>query len=216
MRSAPHTLIQQFSSRESSIKARKRRLIDAVRRRHAAHVIDHERQRQRADHRRQRHDVGRIEMQHHMPAAALDAVDHAVEHRHVGRAAQMLDEIEAHAAHAAGIRACRSRIAETVVDYGDAAIAFGVGRDAIEHRRVVGAMAARLHDHRTLDAKMRVQRGQHFLRRVFRRVAAVGRIRKLSPGPNTWQWASVAPGGSLKRACGVWRGMLAERSWRWL
>ena len=62
-----------------------------------------ERQRQRAHHGRERHDVGRVEMQHDVPAAPLDAVDDAVEHGHVGRAAQMLDEIEAHAAHAAGI-----------------------------------------------------------------------------------------------------------------
>ena len=56
-----------------------------------------------ADHVGERNDVGRVEMQHHMPAAPLDAVDDAVEHGHVGRAAEMLDEIEAHAAHAAAV-----------------------------------------------------------------------------------------------------------------
>ncbi len=69
-------------------------------------------------------------------------------------------------------------IAEAVVHDGDAAIALGIGRDAIEHRRVVGAVAARLHDHGAVDAEMVVQRRQHFLRRVFRRVAAVGRVRE--------------------------------------
>ena len=70
MRSDPQTLIQQFSSRESSIKAPKRRLIDAGRRRHPAHVIDDERHRQPADHVGERNDVRRIDMQHHVPAAA--------------------------------------------------------------------------------------------------------------------------------------------------
>ena len=136
MRSAPHTLIQQFSSGRKLDQRAQRRLIDARRRRHPAHVVDHERQRQLSDHVRERHDVGRVEMQHHVPAAALDAVDDAVEHRHVGRAAEMLDEIEAHAAHAAGMKAVIVRIGEAVVDDGDAAIALRVRRDAIEHRRL--------------------------------------------------------------------------------
>ncbi len=60
------------------------------------------------DHAGQRNDVGRIDMQHDMPAAALDAVDDMVKHRHVGRAAEMFDEIEARAAHAAGMQPRRN------------------------------------------------------------------------------------------------------------
>jgi hypothetical protein len=140
-----------------------RRLVDAVLARHATHVVDDERHRQRAHHRRQRHDAGGIEMQHHVPAAALDAVDDTVEHGHVGGAAEMLDEIEAHAAHAAFVELVEIGLAEAVVDDGDAAIALGIGGDAVEHRLVVDAVAARLHDHRARDAEMAVQRAQHFL-----------------------------------------------------
>ena len=92
----------------------------------------------------------------------FDAVDDAVEHGHVGRAAKMLDEIEARAAHAAAIEPVVVLVGETVVDDGDAAIALRVGRNAVEHRRVVGAMAARLHDHGALDAEMGVQRAPAF------------------------------------------------------
>ena len=117
-------------------------------------------------------------MQHHVPAASLDAVDRAREQPHVGRAAQMLDEIEAHAAHAAGIEPVEILVGETVVDDGDAAVARRVGRNAIEHGGIVAAVAARLHDHRARNAEMVVQRAQHFLRRVLRRVAPPGRVRK--------------------------------------
>ena len=158
MRSAPQTLIQQFSSRETSSSALQRWLRDAGHRGHAAHMVDHEGQRQFPDHAGQRNDVGRVEMQHHVPAASLDAVDDAVEHAHVGRAAQVLDEIEAHAAHAAGMQPVVFGIAEAVVDDGDAAIALGIRRDAVEHGGIVAAVAARLHDHRALDAEMVVQR----------------------------------------------------------
>ena len=92
----------------------------------------------------------------------LDAVDDAVEHGHVGRAAEMLDEIEAHAAHAAVVQLVVIGVGEAVVDDGDAAIALRIGRDAVEHRRVVGAVAARLHDHGALDAEMVVQRRAAF------------------------------------------------------
>jgi hypothetical protein len=152
MRSAPHTLIQQFGKLGGLEQRLEWRLIDAVFARHAAHVVDDERQRQCAHHRRQRLDAGGVEMQHDVPAAALDAVEDAVEHDHVGRAAEMLDEIGAHAAHAAFVEPVEIGIGEAVVDDGDAAIAFGVGGDAVEHRQVVGAVAARLHDHRARPA----------------------------------------------------------------
>ncbi len=108
----------------------------------------------------------------------FDAVDDAVEHGHVGRAAEMLHEIETHAAHAAGVELVEILVGEAVVDDRDAAIALWVRRNAVEHRRVVGAVAARLHDDRALDAEMRMQRREHFLRRILRRVAPVRRIGK--------------------------------------
>src|SRR4029078_10534299 len=84
------------------------------------------------------------------------AFDPAVKHRHVRRAAEMLHEIETHAAHAAGPEPVEILVAEAVVDDVHTAITFGIRRNAVEHRRVVGAVAARLHNDRALDAEMRM------------------------------------------------------------
>src|SRR5437016_607377 len=111
-----------------------------------------------------------------MPAASLDAVDDAIEHRHVGGATEMLDEIEAHPAHTGAIERVEIAVGEIVVDNGNAAIALRVGRDAVEHRGIVGTVAACLHDYGAFDPQMRVQRCKHFFWRIGRRVAAVRRI----------------------------------------
>ncbi len=48
--------------------------------------------------------IAGIEMQVDVPAQRADARDDAVELAHVGHAAQMLHEVEAHAAKAAGMQ----------------------------------------------------------------------------------------------------------------
>jgi hypothetical protein len=42
-------------------------------------------------------------MQHDVPATPPDAVDNAIENGHVGRAAEMFDEVETHAPHSTAI-----------------------------------------------------------------------------------------------------------------
>ncbi len=74
-------------------------------------------------------------------------------------------------------------VGETIVHDRNAPIAFRVGGDAIEHRRIVGAVAARLHDDRAFDAEMRMQRGEHLLRCILRRIAPVRRIGKFRRRP---------------------------------
>ena len=144
-----------------------------------------------------------------MPAAALDAVDDAVKCRHVGGAAEMFDKIEAYAAHAAAVEFFVISVDETIVDNGDAAKAFGIGCEAIEHRSIVGAVATRLHDHGAVDAKVRVQRRPHFLWRVLRRVATARRIRKLVARP---EHVAVRVAGVLRQFEG---GLAAfcEKGW---
>ena len=66
--------------------------------------------------------VGRIEMQIDVPAERTDARQHALELPHVRHAAEMLDEIEAHAAKSLGMQALEVAFAEAVVGIGDAAI----------------------------------------------------------------------------------------------
>src|SRR5262249_12341331 len=120
-----------------------------------------------------------IHMHHHMPSPALYKVDHAMEHRHIGSAAEMLHEIEAHPAHATTIEHFEILVGKPVIDDRNTSITLRIGGDAIEHCGVVGPVTARLHDHRSLYTEMRMQRSQHFLRRVGRRVPPVRSIGKL-------------------------------------
>ena len=146
-------------------------------------MVDEERQRQRADHRREFVDVLGVEVQHDVPAAAFHLVDDLVEHAHVRHAAEMLDEIETHATHAAGVELIKLLVGNAVIDHGDAAIAFRIGGQTVHHRRIVEPVAAGLHDHGAIDAEIIVQRAQHFLRRIFRGVFAGRRIGKHRAGP---------------------------------
>src|SRR5262249_45492378 len=74
-------------------------------------------------------------------------------------------------------------VGETVVDDRNAAIALRIRGDAVEHRRIVGTVAAGLHDDRALDAEMCMQRREHLLRCIVRGVAPVRRIGKFRSGP---------------------------------
>src|SRR5262245_66035273 len=93
-------------------------------------------------------------MQHHVPAAPLDAVDHPVEHGHVRRAAEMLYEVEAHAADTARFKCVEIPVGETIANDRDAAIPFEIRRDAVEHRRIVGAVAACLTNDSPFDSEL--------------------------------------------------------------
>src|SRR5262249_18477669 len=99
------------------------------------------------------------------------------------RAAEMLYEVEADAANAARIKRVEILVGETLVDDRNAAIALRIRSDAVKHRRIVGAVAAGLHDNRALDAEMCMQRREHFLRCIIRRVAPVRRIGEFRSGP---------------------------------
>ena len=121
--------------------------------------------------RRQRYDVGRIHVQDDMPAERRDAADHPVEDVHVRGAAKVPHEVEAHAAHAARMQRLQRPLLEGVVDDGDAARRLRRGGDGVEHGGIVGAVAARLHDHGAAEAQVRVQRRQRLLGGVLGRVA---------------------------------------------
>jgi len=90
----------------------------------------------------------------------------------------MFDEIKSHAADTATIEDVEVLVGEAIVDDRDATVAARVGGDAIKHRGIVGAMATRLHNHRAIYSEMRVQRRQHLLRGIRRRITAVRRIGK--------------------------------------
>jgi hypothetical protein len=138
----------------------KRRLLHAGGGIDPPHVIDHIRDRQLPDHLAQRLDIRSIEMQHHMPAESFDALEHTAKHVLVGRAAEMADEIEAHATHAAVMEICQLRLAKHFVHV---ATARRIGRNGIDHGGIVAAMAACLDDDGALDAKMGMEGRQRLL-----------------------------------------------------
>src|SRR6478609_11447682 len=154
-----------FQARKFDERAQ-RRLIDARGRRHPAHMIDDEWQRELSHHPRERDDVRSIDVQDDVPPPPLDAIDNAIERGHIGRATEMFHEIEAYSAHAAAIERVEILVRETVVDNGNATIAPGIGGDAIEHRSIISAVTTRLHDYGAFNAEVRVQGRQHFLWRV--------------------------------------------------
>jgi hypothetical protein len=74
-------------------------------------------------------------------------------------------------------------VGEVIIDDRNAAVAARVGGNAIEHGGIIGAMAARLHNHRAIDSEMRVQCCQHLLRGIGRRVTPVRRVVKFGRWP---------------------------------
>jgi hypothetical protein len=73
--------------------------------RKAPHVVDHERHRQAAKRALELDQVFGVEVQDEMPSQQLQALDRALEEAHVGPAAEVAHEIEAHCANTALVHA---------------------------------------------------------------------------------------------------------------
>jgi hypothetical protein len=121
-------------------------------------------------------DVLGAQVQHGVPAERRDAVEGPVEHMEVRRAAEVADEVEARPPDAAAVQCFELRVGRVGAEDADAAVGAAAGGDGVEHRAVVGAVAARLHDHRALHADRAVDAPELRDRRLRRRVAAVRRV----------------------------------------
>ena len=105
-----------------------------------------------------------------MPAQGSDHRDDAMEHGHVGYAAEMAHEVETAAAKAAVMQFAQAALGDAVVDIGDGAkgpIAHG---DGVERHPVVGAMHAGVDDDRAADPELPVQRAEIPKRCIGRRI----------------------------------------------
>ena len=100
-----------------------RRLLQARAGLHAAHVIDHEGERQPAQQAGELDDVGGVQVHDQMPSERPDALQDVVEHAQVRHASQMLHEVEPHAPDPAFVEGVVVLLAERVVDDGDPATA---------------------------------------------------------------------------------------------
>ena len=105
----------------------------------ATHVIDEKRHGQAAQRALMLEKALRIEVQVHVPAERSDEPDDAVELRRVGHAAEMLHEIEAHAAAAALVQLLEVALGEGAAGVGDAAVAAAAAGNGIETVRFSNA-----------------------------------------------------------------------------
>src|SRR5437879_12793440 len=92
-----------------------------------------------------------------MPSERLNSLDNMAEDIHVRHAAQVLDEIEAHASDPALLQRSIILVGERLIDDGDAAITAAACGDDIEHRSGVRAVTARLTNHPSRDSPSSVQ-----------------------------------------------------------
>ena len=93
-----------------------------------------------------------------MPAQGRDHRDDAMEHGHVGHAAEMAHEIEAAAAKAAVVQFAQAALGDAVVDIGDGAKGSVAHGDGVQRHPVVGAMHAGIDDDGAADPEFLVQR----------------------------------------------------------
>ncbi len=134
----------------------------------AAHVVDHDRHGNGADEIGEADEVGAVDQHRHVPAQRRDAVDDAAHHVEIGGAAEMGDEGEAHAAHAAVVQRAEIAVRRPVADQRHAAIAPIAQPDGLEHRGGGRFLRTTLDDDAAFDADLAVQR-QELPRRGKRR-----------------------------------------------
>ena len=126
-----------------------RLLLNPVGGRDASHVIDHERTRHLVEEIGVLRQVFGIEVQHDVPTVWLDLFNEPPEHIEVGCAAEVFDEVESGAAHTGGVERSNVGIGERLIDHRHACVAPVAAAKRIDHRGIVGAVARRLHEHRT-------------------------------------------------------------------
>src|SRR5581483_11424318 len=92
---------------------------------------------------------------------------------------QPLDEVEAHAPDAVAVESLELIVGERFIDEGHTLGPAIRGHQRIDQGAVVGVVAGRLHDNRLVEAEEVMQCKQLLLRRVARRVFALGCEREL-------------------------------------
>ena len=117
-----------------------------------------------------------------MPAERCDPMGDFVQHLARREVDQATHEVEARATHACLMHGAQLGIGHITADGCHTAGPATRVQQRIDQRPVVGAVAGGLHDHVALEAQKVAQRKQLILRRVARRVLALGRKRKLRGG----------------------------------
>ena len=144
----------------------------------APHMVDDKGERKLAENPGKLGDIHGVQVHDQMPSERLNALENTAKGIHIGHAAQVLDEIEAHAPDPTFLQTSVISLGERLINNGDPAIATAAGGNGIEHRAVVRAMTARLNNHASLNAENFVQGRQALLGGIGGRIGAVGSVRK--------------------------------------
>ena len=147
-----------------------RRLVEAVRGVDAPHVVDHYRHRRELQLGRHLDDHRGLDVELQVPVERRELAREPHQVRNRGTAAQVLDEVEAHAAEALLVQLLQLRHVGVDRDERDADVAAFLVREEVGDGRIVEAVRRRLHHHAALDAEEHVAVDQHFLGRVGRLV----------------------------------------------
>ncbi len=123
----------------------------AVRKRHAAHVIDDDGRRQPPQHVGVGDDLVAAHMDLHVPADVGHAPRERLDHLDPGNRGRRIEHGEADATHAAFMQRLQFRVRDVGMHHRHAA---GIAelRDGIERDAIVRAVGRRLNDHRALRA----------------------------------------------------------------
>ncbi len=154
------------------------RVIDALLHVRRAHVIDHDRGRQRGEEGFEVGQVRHLEIDHDVPAERRHPRGDPLQHLARGEIDQAAHEVEAHAAHPRPVHGLELGVGDLLAHEGDALGLVAGGFERIDHRPIVLAVAGRLHDHVLVEPEEIAQREQLFLGRVAGRVFALGRVGK--------------------------------------
>ena len=120
-----------------------------------------------------------VEVQHDVPAERHDPMDDPPELAELGRATEVGDEVEPCATHAGVVQLGDVGVGERLVDHRHARVATLPAMQGVDHRRVVGAVAAGLHEHGPRQPEPLLQAFEVVDAGVGRRVRPVGGVREL-------------------------------------
>ena len=137
-----------------------------------------------------------VEVQHDVPSERLDPIDDPPELVELGGTTEMFDEVEPRAPHPDVVQRRDVGIGERLIDHRHARISAGAALECVDHRRVVGAMARRLDEHRSVQREAFLQPRELFDARVRRGVRAIGRERE---AVGRAEDVAVRVGGAIRR-----------------
>jgi len=148
-----------------------------------------------------------------VPIQELDALENALELVHVGHAAQVLHKVEAHAAETLLVELFEVALGKGIISVRDTAVLPATLGNRIDNDSVINSVAARVHQHRTLEAKDGLQLLEARKRRIRGCVRAIERVRITVAWTKNMAVRVTCTGGrTILRLMGIRVGRFAGRN----